>query len=1010
MDQSTLQHGFKNQKLLKKLTYWWAILIVVLGFLIGGLCPGRLFAQSHFKESVSRSRTIGVPNVTHFTEDDFKAGVQNWMICQDNLGILYFANTDGLLTYNGNDWRLYPLPNNTLVRSLAVGRDGKIYVGGQDEIGYYFPSENGSLLYHSLKSYLPVKQRSFSDVWNTGFMGGKVYFRCADQIYAVDTAAGKRSSVVYPSADGWLYMTTTAEEVLAQDKTKGLLRLKAGNWTLVTKAFNHQIITSILPLADQEYIISTLKSGLFILKGGSIRKIPIPPSIIDAHIYTATKINEREFALGTTSDGVFIIEKSGKLLRHYNSETNLQNNHVLHLFVDKEHNLWLGLDKGIDLVDYNSFIQTIRPVFNTPAACYTALIYKHELVIGTSDGLFKTPLTVPLNTDITLSSGRFSKVEGSTGQVWGLYNTGDHLIMGHNDGSFLVEGNKALPIDPKTGVWLFQPVNRPAAGHRRWVSGTYDGLTFLDDTLGSLRTSGYLEESPKESLRFVEIDSVRHVIWASHPYRGIYGIQMSQDMRAVLSVRLYTQKDGLPRTLNNYVYPINGKNIFCTEQGIYTYDPSMDRFIPDPDYQKIFGNIPIRLVREDQQGRIWFVTGRKLGVYIPGQTVKYFPELTGKLISGFEFILPINNKNVLVGTNDGLVHINVDKYQRQQGPAQVLITRVSTIGTKDSILFNGYFTDHHSVVKAQSPERVRRLPATFNSIHFEFTTTSFRPPREFEYSYKLEGFDKQWSAWNPKKEKDYTNLSYGTYRILVKARDRFGMESKILPYQFVIKPYWYQSTLAYLVYMLLFLALVIYGKYLFEKKFEAQQVKFEEKQAHMRYLHQLEMEHSEKEIIQLQKEKLEAEVVFKNQELASTTMHLFKRGKLLSKLKEQLSLAIKKLPRDTQHEDLIKLVKMLSEAEKQDADWEQFAIHFDQVHNNFLANLKQIYPALTPSDIKVCAYIKMNLSSKEIAQLLNISVKGVEVARYRLRKKLGINDAQVNLFDFISEVKPATKP
>jgi DNA-binding CsgD family transcriptional regulator len=172
----------------------------------------------------------------------------------------------------------------------------------------------------------------------------------------------------------------------------------------------------------------------------------------------------------------------------------------------------------------------------------------------------------------------------------------------------------------------------------------------------------------------------------------------------------------------------------------------------------------------------------------------------------------------------------------------------------------------------------------------------------------------------------------------------------------------------------------------------------------MRYLHQLEIEHNEREIIQLQKEKLQAEVSFKNQELASTTMHLFKRGKLLAKLKEELLEAIKKLQGDNSHGDFGKLVKMINEAEKQDADWEQFAIHFDEVHNNFLANLKSRYPELTPADLKICAYIKMNLSSKEMAQLLNISLKGVEVARYRLRKKLGIPGAQTSLYDYLSSV------
>jgi DNA-binding CsgD family transcriptional regulator len=129
-------------------------------------------------------------------------------------------------------------------------------------------------------------------------------------------------------------------------------------------------------------------------------------------------------------------------------------------------------------------------------------------------------------------------------------------------------------------------------------------------------------------------------------------------------------------------------------------------------------------------------------------------------------------------------------------------------------------------------------------------------------------------------------------------------------------------------------------------------------------------------------------------------MHLYKRGRLLGKIKEELADVTQNLKAREERLNFNKLVKLIAEEEKQDSDWEQFAIHFDQVHNQFLRNLKEKYPDLTPSDIKISAYIKMNLSSKEIAQLLNISLKGIEIARYRLRKKLNL-ESSVNLTDFI---------
>ncbi|RZK55322.1 MAG: transcriptional regulator, partial [Pedobacter sp.] len=187
-------------------------------------------------------------------------------------------------------------------------------------------------------------------------------------------------------------------------------------------------------------------------------------------------------------------------------------------------------------------------------------------------------------------------------------------------------------------------------------------------------------------------------------------------------------------------------------------------------------------------------------------------------------------------------------------------------------------------------------------------------------------------------------------------------------------------------------------------------IKFQEKehkkqQDNLRQKHQLEIERNEQQITKLQKKQLEADVEFKNKELATTTMHLVQRGKLLSKIGDELLPLVQQTTSKDTANDLKKVIRLLNEAKKLDNDWEQFSIHFDHVHANFLSNLKEKYPNLSPSDLKLCAYLKLNLSSKEIAQLLNITSRAVEVSRYRLRKKLNLKP-EVNLFDFLLNSSP----
>jgi len=132
-------------------------------------------------------------------------------------------------------------------------------------------------------------------------------------------------------------------------------------------------------------------------------------------------------------------------------------------------------------------------------------------------------------------------------------------------------------------------------------------------------------------------------------------------------------------------------------------------------------------------------------------------------------------------------------------------------------------------------------------------------------------------------------------------------------------------------------------------------------------------------------------------------MHLVQRGKLLSKIKDELLPLIKSDKEEKNAEQFKKVLKLINEAEKSDDDWQQFSVHFDQIHSNFLSKLKEKFPDLSPNDLKLCAYLKMNLSSKEMAQLMSITIRAVEVSRYRLRKKLHLS-SDTNLFDYLIQV------
>jgi hypothetical protein len=534
--------------------------------------------------------------------------------------------------------------------------------------------------------------------------------------------------------------------------------------------------------------------------------------------------------------------------------------------------------------------------------------------------------------------------------------------------------------------------------------GTYTGLKMIEYENNHFLDKGKIN-GLYESFRFLAIDN-DNTIWASHPYRGIYQLHLSPDNKS-FTYRLFTQKDGLPSTLENYVFKIKNKVVFATSKGIYEFNPAKNTFFPSPFFSPVFHDMDIRYLKEDSDGDIWFCSGKKIGVVNfknPSSDKTYqitwFPELTGQILSGFENIYPYNKENVFISSEKGIIHLNYLKYVANKLQIKVLLGKVTAIGKKDSLIFGGYFHQDFKSKSAQDENEIYHLPNRYNSFHFEYSSPNYGLQKNIEYSYQLKGYDHKWSDWSPKTEKDYTNLPAGDYTFFVKAQDNLGHVSNEISYQFFVKPPWYNTVWAYIIYLILFILLLYFLYKWQERKLNRQQLKFEQEQKRLQELHQLKLEKSEKEIIKLQNEKLASEVKFKNRELADATMHLVERDSALQKVKDELQKLYKKTGNN---HDVKKTLLLLKDVEQNNSNWEQFATHFNEVNNDFLKKIKFQFPVLSNTDIKVCTYLKLNLSTKEIAQLLNISVRGVEISRYRLRKKMKIPKGET-INDFLNDI------
>ncbi len=927
----------------------------------------------------------GLPEIVNYTKDDIQAGNQNWKIRQGSDGLLYAANNDGLLCFDGYRWVLHRPATGLGLRSLEVAPDGKLYVGSVDDLGYFEQNEQGKFTFFSLKRFIPEADHSFGDIWSVSCYQDAVFFRSGSRIFRWH----HQKMTVYRGSN-WRFLGIVDGQLLAQDQRAGLLSFTPNGWQQAPFKIalpNGAQVIAILPLGKAHTLLITQNHGLYSIKQDKAEVIlhQAMVELSSAIISAATSMANQQIAIATRSEGLFIIDSQLQITDHFTRSEGLHNNHIMSVYADSAQNIWLGLDNGIDFIAYNSPIRKIYPDKNDIGAGYAAAFYKNGLYLGTANGLYKT--TLRSNTQNTTSAPMFTKIAGSKGQVWNLNTVNDRLYMAHHEGAFVIENDQAISLDRSVGYWNFLPMQdvEPAP---TIVAGNYKGIaTIAKERLP--RAAG----TTQVSARFVE--KTNDHVWVCHPSRGLFRIERWSENPVLEAYALTGKAQAANRT---FIFSINQTLVLCTDAGIFEYDPLTDAFVVSAQLDALFEGKTVNYLKYDTDGNVWFVQNKTLG-YITGYPAEpalhFLPEFTNKLLGNFEMVSILPNQQVIIGAESGFYLLDAKKYRQQQILLRPRIMQARVVNQTDSLFFTG-----NGVI--QPYQEFDLLPG-WTSLQFQFAAPAFGHQNNVEYSFRLEGYEKNWSAYSKKTEKEYTNLPPGNYRFAVKASNNQLPATQIATIDINVLPKWYQ-TLAFKCFLLLvFLAVAITAYKRHHRKIRRKMQTMEKEQSQLRYLQQLEIDKAEKELVKLQNEKLESAIVNKNTELASSAMHLVQKAEFINKLRDELIQLTKQPTSEQTIQALRKLIKTLGEANRIDAEWDLFANHFDQVHNNFLDTLKHLYPKLSANELKLCAYLRINLSTKEIAQLLNISNRGVEISRYRLRKKLDIPHGE-SLYNFLYSI------
>lgn len=926
------------------------------------------------------------PIVKQFGKTDYMAANQNWSVTQDRDGIMYFGNNHGLLQFDGSVWELTRMPQNKLVRSVCASDDGRIYAGSFEEFGYFERGADGVLTYTSLSEQLNDYVMTNDEIWTITLLGKKVVFQSFTSYFVYDgtTVTGYRQPVTF------LFFIAYKNNIYVHTTQHGLCRLDLVQHKLypVLQQPVKGAIVNMIRFSDGRTLAVTRDDGLYEFDGSSFRRFVTSDEKLfeTIEINKAIITNDDLLILGTIQHGAIAFDAKGKKRWSLSRDNVLQNNTVLGIATDDAGNVWLTLDKGVAFVQVNSdlrFINTFAPAIGS---VYDVSYDEKAVYLGTNQGLYTGEL----------HAGSIRNLQSAgpiRGQVWDISVFDNQHFIGNNDATYSINNGKLSRISPvQGGMCISRGVIH---GKEVLVQGTYTQLCVYEKKDGAWVFSTVVDGFVNP-VRYLEIDYTGR-IWASHLHKGLFAIDLKKDLRTIERIQTFSTLDG-KNAYNINVFTINNRVVFTDHHRFYTYDDISRKIIVYEELNRALGfastSYRVTAVRSDL---FWFIRDSEASLFsikpsgIQLIEIVNYSDFKNQTVDDYQNIIPYQGSQCFITLENGLA------LYRMNGAA-IRAAKPTELRLKSVAVTDARMSDYQYLVMGDD---IPEIPFEKNNLVFQVYYPDFSKMNNLRYSYLLEGRDQVWTEPQAVSRKAYSYLPYGSYRLQVKVSTSSGQELSSIRYDFKIKPPFYWSIAARIIYTLLLL-LLLYALFLgirrrYLKKHRAIQQAQEE-------LQRKEIEKREQQIVALKNERLEAELTLKSKELAESTMSLINKNEMLARIREEVSRQKEALGAQYPNKYYEKLVHMIDENISSEDDWLRFQANFDRIHENFFRNLHRDYPDLTTNDLRFCAYLRLNLSSKDIAHLMNISLKGVEVARYRIRKKINL-PSHKSLTEFMIEFK-----
>jgi hypothetical protein len=897
------------------------------------------------------------PDLINYKGTEYRAHNQNWTVSQSKDRWMYFGNTDGLLAFNGNQWTKYPLNNNKIIRSVHCSED-RIYTGAYGEFGYWLRDECGDHQYYSLTHLIADNALEKEEVWHIISEGNDVYFQSFSLLMKYDGRTIKK----IPLPGSIMFLSIIDGKKIIPCIEQGIFELSGDNTFMMdgSQFFAQKTVTGITsyPTGSGGLLIATASHGVFCFKDGKVQpwNEKFQNYFMESQVNKSLITKDGLIVIGTIRDGLLIFNPKGSLRYHIQTANGLQNNTILALTQDLDGHLWLGLDKGISHIKMNENILYYKDESGYLGTVYSLARDGNILYVGTNQGVYYYDTSGESNHP---QASEFKLVKGTQGQVWELKKIGDVVFCGHNDGTFIIQNTLATKISDVTGGWFIETI----PGQEDWlVQGTYTGVIFFKKAGTSWKFShklaGYSE--PVKKIVYNQDNS----FWVTGPNTGLTLLTIDPSFQNVIRSKQYIDYGGIKNFQNTDISVFDGKLVLYDGEKHYYYDVKSDKFIIDTNLQSTNNAFLVRKINDRLSARIYVDS---LVIYDDAARLFGFEVSTNR---DYHNITTLGEHIIGVCLNEGYAVIHTDEKENIHPSPEIHF----------SLTWNNDTTCFPISKLGESLD----IKYTANSFRVQFYDTEYLTHKH--YAYRVSPMDHHWKPIADQDFVDINNLSSGTYDFELKSNN------DVYAFRFTILSPWYSSGIAWVGYTLLvILGFWLLKKY-FDKQLKFQGIKLERENARI----------LRERVIEMENDRLVQDNITKSKEVANATLHLIQKNELLQEIKEELMQIRKSGDQILTTKDFQVMMKQINDNLTVQDDKNLFNASFEDVHDAFLKKLKSEYPELTGDDLRLAAYLRMNLASKDIAPLFNISIRGMENKRYRLRKKMNL-PGDTNLTEFFTD-------